>query len=108
MSARERLPARRLTERFELRHGNQVYTVGVGYYADGRPGEVFLSCGKSGSDVDTAVKDSAIALSLALQHGCKLDAVAKSFLHDAAGRPEGVLGAVAKRLAERRAEAADG
>lgn len=94
---RERLLNRRAAETFEFTHITpagvpQVFTATLGYYEDGRIGEVFLTCGRTGTDLDVATRDSAIALSLALQHGCPLQVVAPAFLRNARGVPEGPLG----------------
>ncbi len=86
---------RRMNNTFEIRHGPHRYTATVGYYlANGvfRPGEVFLNCGKAGTDLDVATRDSAVAVSFALQHGCTPETMRAAFLRDAEGRPEGVLG----------------
>ena len=45
------LPQRRAAETFNLRFWNQSFTVTVGFYADGTPGEVFIDSGKTGQDV---------------------------------------------------------
>ena len=45
------LPQRRAAETFNLRFWNQPFTVTVGFYADGTPGEVFIDGGKTGQDI---------------------------------------------------------
>ena len=40
---RRTLPHRRAAETFDMRFWNQPFTVTVGFYADGTPGEVFIS-----------------------------------------------------------------
>jgi hypothetical protein len=45
---RRTLPQRRAAETFDLRFRNQLFTVTVGFYADGTPGEVFID-GKPGT-----------------------------------------------------------
>lgn len=97
MMAREKLPNRRSTENFEFIHpassgAEIIYSASVGYYGDGRVGEVFLSSGRTGTDVDLATRDSAIAFSLALQFGCPMDVIAPAFLRREDGKPEGPLG----------------
>lgn len=99
--SRERLPNRRRAETFDFVHiistgGYVTYSANVGFYDDGRVGEVFLSCGKSGSDTDLATRDSAIALSLALQYGCPLEEIAPAFLRKSDGSPEGPLGTLVR------------
>ena len=107
---REPLPNRRRSETFEFDHRNPdgsifTYTATVGFYADGRIGEVFLGAAKSGTSLDIAAKDSAIALSLALQHGCPLETIAPTFLRSAEGHPEGPLGSLVDILDRRNADA---
>ena len=48
---RRTLPQRRAAETFALRFWNQLFTVTVGFYADGTPGEVFIDGCKTGNDI---------------------------------------------------------
>ena len=48
------LPQRRAAETFDLRFWNQPFTVTVGFYADGTPGEVFIDSGKTGQDIQAS------------------------------------------------------
>lgn len=94
---REALPARRLSETFEFDHITPSYVVfpykaTVGYYMDGRPGEVFLSAAKTTTDMDTAARDAAILLSFALQFGAPAEAMRAAMSRDAEGVPMGVIG----------------
>lgn len=103
---RERLPNRREADTFEFVHvwpngRSHDFIATVGLYPDGRPGEVFLATGKSGEQFDISLKDSAIALSLALQYGCPLEVLAPTFLRSGDGRPEGPLGTLVGLLVER-------
>ena len=50
---RRALPQRRAAETFDLRFWNQPFTVTVGFYADGTPGEVFIDGGKTGQDIQS-------------------------------------------------------
>ena len=94
---RERLPNRRRSETFdfEVTAGAAVlrYTATVGYYADGRVGELFLNNHKSNSTADTNARDAAIALSFALQHGADLEDICKALTRNANGTASGPLGA---------------
>ena len=47
------LPQRRAAETFDLRFWNQPFTVTVGFYADGTPGEVFIDGCKTGNDIES-------------------------------------------------------
>ena len=46
---RRTLPQRRAAETFNMRFWNQLFTVTVGFYADGTPGEVFIDGCKTGT-----------------------------------------------------------
>lgn len=101
--SRERLADRRRCETFVFEHVtpggySQFYTASVGYYEDGSVGEVFISRGHSGTDVDIAIRDSAIALSLALQHGCPLELASAAFLRREGGAADGPLGTLVNIL----------
>lgn len=94
---RELLPLRRMSETFDFTHINQSwqsfgYKATVGYYMDGRPGEVFLSAAKITTDMDIAARDAAILLSFALQHGTPVDSLRTAMTRDPEGRPLGVIG----------------
>ena len=66
---RRTLPQRRAAETFNLRFWNQSFTVTVGFYPDGTPGEVFIDGCKTGNDIESIARDAAVVLSLAIQHG---------------------------------------
>lgn len=105
--SRERLPNRRGCETIDIEHRNGVgagshYTATLGYYDDGRIGEIFLNSTKVGTDVDIAVRDAAIAASFALQHGVSVEDLRVAMTRDANGRPEGVLGTVLETVAPSR------
>lgn len=94
---RELLPARRLARTMEFTHTNPsgretIYTATLGYYKDGRLGEVFINSNHIGSDADTAVRDAAIILSIALQYGVPAEKIREAMTKDSNGKPEGVIG----------------
>jgi ribonucleoside-diphosphate reductase alpha chain len=93
MTARQRLPARRAAETFELEVGGLYYTASIGRFSDGSLGELFLSNHKSNSAADTAARDSAIAFSFAVQHGADAEAIRHALSRDAQGQAQGPLGA---------------
>lgn len=66
---RERLPNRRRSEIFGFEHDGHRYLATVSRFADGRPAELFLGCGKAGAAVSAHAQDAAILTSLLLQHG---------------------------------------
>jgi hypothetical protein len=100
---RETLPQRRQCETFDFQHVHQdgsatPFTATVGFYADGRPGEIFLSARKVTSAVDIMVRDAAILLSFALQFGVPVEAVRSAMLRGEDGRPHGVMGSLLDAL----------
>lgn len=100
MTARCALPQRRPHETFQFEHWGSHYTVGIGYYNDGRPGEVFINTGKVGTQSETLARDSAVILSVALQFGVPIDAMLHAITRDADGKPSGPIGALLERIAE--------
>ncbi len=97
-SQRRRLVNRRPADTFELIHDSIIYSVSIGFYDDGEPGELFLSAGKSGTQLDVATRDSAVAVSLAMQYGCPPDVIAKACLRNEDSSPAGILGAALDRI----------
>ena len=89
--ARERLSNRRPAETFELRYGpdDARHHVTVGYFDDGRPGEVFLHGAKVGSDADGLHADVGVLVSRLLQHGDTLEAIAAGMARLGDGRTPG-------------------
>jgi hypothetical protein len=74
-------------------HWGLSYIVGLGR----SPGsvdisEVFINCGKSGEQVQTLARDSAVLLSLALQHGAPVGELRNAITRDADGQPSGPIG----------------
>ena len=98
---RERLPNRRPSDVFGMEFGDKHYEVGVGFYDDGRPGEVFVKGAKTGSDLDALFDDASVLLSFLLQHGILPAAIAKSMgrVDEPAGAAASAIGAVADLLA---------
>lgn len=96
MNMRRVLPQRRRAETFELRHGNQnaVFSVTLGFYADGAIGEVFVSGAKAGSGIDALCSDAATLLSLALQHGVPIKTMKHTVQREPNGEAMTVVGAV--------------
>jgi hypothetical protein len=103
MTSRNRLPNRRASENltFVAPSGTPM-TANVGYYPDGRIGEVFLvSSGKSGSDLNIAMLEISTAVSIALQHGADINEMRKAFPRTEDGRPEGPIGKLLDLLARK-------
>ena len=92
------LPQRRAAETFDLRFWNQPFTVTVGFYADGTPGEVFIDGGKTGQDIQSTARDAAVVLSLALQHGTPIETIRRAVTRGASGEAASILGAIVDAL----------
>jgi hypothetical protein len=91
---RRTLPQRRAAETFDLRFWNQLFTVTVGFYADGTPGEIFLDGCKTGTDIESIARDAGVLLSLALQHGVAPKTIRHAVTRGASEEPASILGAV--------------
>jgi hypothetical protein len=70
----------------------------LGWFADGRVGEIFLTNHKTSSAADTAARDSAIVFSIAVQSGADAESIRKAVSRDSRGRATGPLGEVLDRL----------
>ena len=100
--ARERLPNRRESSINRIEHampegGGFVLEVAVAHFNDGRVAEVFVTDPgtKSGSLLAAILNDAAITISLFLQHGGRIDDLAKSLGRYDNGVPVSPLGVVA-------------
>jgi hypothetical protein len=93
---RARLPDRRFAETVVIEHSGTRFMVTVGFYPDGRPGEVFTHGARSGSSLDALLADVCVVVSCLIQHGVEPRdiAIASSMgrLGDAA--PASIIGAV--------------
>jgi hypothetical protein len=89
---RRTLPQRRASETFDLRFWNQNFTVSIGRYPDGTPGEVFIDGGKTGQDVQSTARDAAVVLSLALQHGILIEVIRHVVTRSGSGEAASILG----------------
>ena len=95
---RRTLPQRRAAETFGMRFWNQPFTVTVGFYADGTPGEVFIDGGKTGQDIQSTARDAAVLLSLAMQHGIPIEAIKQAVTRNSDGEAASILGAIVDAL----------
>jgi hypothetical protein len=95
------LPNRRSHETFRFEHWGQSYIVGIGRARVGAPIlEVFINCAKSGTQAETLARDSAVILSLALQHGVPVDEIRHALTRDSDGAPSGPMGALVDLMGE--------
>jgi ribonucleoside-diphosphate reductase alpha chain len=75
---RETLPKRRRTVRYSIEFGGARVHLDVGYYDDGRVGEVFVAASKTGSALRYALETWARCASKALQYGMPLSELVKT------------------------------
>lgn len=91
---RRRLPARRRAVLLTADHQAATYEVGLGFYDDGTPGELFISGARTGSDIAALLADAAVLVSRALQHGDDLADLAKAMGREGDGvTPSSAIGA---------------
>jgi hypothetical protein len=82
-------------ETIRFRHWNMAYIAGLGRANAQAPiSEVFLNVGKTGEQAETLARDSAVLLSLALQHGTPLATIAHAITRNADGSASGPIGAL--------------
>lgn len=93
MPARNRLPNRRPAETIAFERDGSRYCLTVGYFPDGRAGEVFLNADRADSLLDVLASDAAILTSLALQHGCSLQEITHALKRDSRGIAASPIGA---------------
>lgn len=96
---RELLPTRRANETIEIVVQDIKYTATLGFYDDGRPGEVFLNGAKVGTVLDLNACEAAVMASLALQYGAELEVLRHAVKRDASGAPQSPIGVVLDMLA---------
>lgn len=76
---RERLPTDRRSVVHKLKiDGHKAYMT-VGFYPDGRPGELFVTLGKDGSTMAGMMKTISILTSICLQHGISIEYLRSKF-----------------------------
>lgn len=101
---REILPNRRYAESITISFQGERYDVTIGRYPDNRIGEVFInrviskSSSRIGIQLDGVCRDSAILLSLAIQHGTSLDALRSAITRDEEENPATIVGVIIDRL----------
>ena len=79
--ARKRLPDERqaITHKFSIANHSGFIT--VGFYEDGRPGEVFITMSKEGSVISGLMDAFATSISYGLQYGVPLKVWVNKFIH---------------------------
>jgi ribonucleoside-diphosphate reductase alpha chain len=76
---RQKLPRSRTSRTFEFRVADCKGFATIGEYADGRPGEVFLTVSKQGSTLSGVMDAFAKSISYGLQYGVPLRAFVEAF-----------------------------
>jgi len=101
--SRERLPDRRQGVAFKIKRFAGLrasYHVTMGYFPDGRLGEVFIATNHAGSDAEALARDVAILMSLCLQHGCPMAIMRDALTRESNGEPSTIAGAVADAISK--------
>ena len=96
---RVRLPDRRFAETVSLEHDGARFMVTIGFYPDGRPGEVFTHGARSGSNLDALLADACVVVSCLIQHGIEPRDLSASMGRLGNAQPASVIGAVVNLVA---------
>jgi ribonucleoside-diphosphate reductase alpha chain len=78
---RERLPDTRKSVTHKFRVGTHEVYATVGFYEDGRPGELFLNMAKEGSTLSGMADSYATAVSIMLQYGVPLKDIVRKYMY---------------------------
>ena len=82
-----------------LEHDGTRFMVTIGFYPDGRPGEVFTHGARSGSNLDALLADACVVVSCLIQHGVEPRDLASSMGRLGNASPASVIGAVVDLVA---------
>jgi hypothetical protein len=93
MSERRRLPNRRPAIAADFWHRDQRYRCHIGRFPDGGVAELFLDSAKPNSALDAFAADSAILISLLLQHGATPAEIGHALRRNPDGTPASLIGA---------------
>ena len=96
---RTRLPDRRAAETVALEHNGTRFMVTIGFYPDGRPGEVFTHGIRTGSSLDALLADACVVVSCLIQHGVEPRDLAASMGRLGNAEPASIIGAVVDLVA---------
>ena len=87
------VPNRRRSEIVSFTHDGIHFNGQISYLPDGSPCEVFVDGGKPGTAVQAVARDSAVAVSLALQFGTPIETLCAAMTQDEQGIAAGPIGA---------------
>ncbi len=76
---RERLPETRQSVTHKFQVGDQEGYITVGYFDDGRPGEIFVKIAQHGSTISGLLDTIAVLTSIALQYGVPIETLVHKF-----------------------------
>lgn len=105
---RKTLPARRHAETTTISFAGERYHVTTGFYDNSQPGEVFINrvrdkaAAKIGIQLDGVCRDSAVLLSLALQHGVSLETIQHAVTREEDGGAATIVGAIVDLIGTER------
>ena len=104
MSERRRLPQRRRSETYDIdyRGLKKLHTVTLGYYDDGRIGEVFISAGQSGDVIEAMARDTAVIISIALQLGANIVDIKAALTRDDQDQATSIIAVVVDSMVARQ------
>lgn len=92
---RQRLPNRRECETYEFEREGLNYTVSYGRPHQGGPvRELFINAGKSGTNMESIMRDVATAISIALQSKASPEDLAHSITRNPDGSPASPIGQI--------------
>ena len=81
-----------------MEHQGARYDESIGLYENNRPGEVFLSGAKVGSDIDGLLSDVGVLLSRALQFGDSIEALRAGMGRLGGSAPVSIVGLVLDQI----------
>lgn len=97
---RQRPPNRRCSEIIDFEYSGNKFSLGLSRFADGRVAEIFISSERPGSPLEAIARDSAVAVSFALQCGADIAALRAALTRDHDGGPASPIGAALDCLEE--------
>lgn len=103
MSERRPLSQRRKNVSFDYAHewergAEFPYRCSIGYFDDDTIGEVFLNSAKHDTPLDANIRDAAILISIALQHGAPFETLLTSMALDHENYPASPIGMCLKEI----------
>lgn len=100
MSERQRLPDRRESDFLPFDHEGHTVHASGSFYESGALAEIFLNSGKSGTLIDIVMRELAVVVSIARQHGVPLALIENALPKLMDGSPAGPLGKALALLQE--------